>query len=116
MGYFADELNILFDNNPYPILLFCCSNKSNTPTELKKLFLETFEISAPDDTQRQLNLKWILEDERLEVDFDLQKVANKTHGFYFEDTKALVYYAKKNSMEKKGDEVLKEEHFNEAIG
>lgn len=119
MGYFADEIGTLFENSPYPLLLFCCTNDKNIPTDLKKLFLESFDITAPNDTQREENLKWILEDENLRVDFDLQKVANKIHGFYFEDIKALVYYTKGNFRRKNGvlkEVVLNEEHFADAIG
>lgn len=119
MGYFSDELKALFENNPFPIFVFCCSNDKKLPTDLKKLFLQTFDVTAPNDIQREQNLKWILEDEKLKVDFDLQKVANKIHGFYFEDIRALVYYAKKKYLEEKGNlknVVLGEEHFGDAIG
>ncbi|KAJ8919711.1 hypothetical protein NQ315_006239 [Exocentrus adspersus] len=97
MGYFADELANLFENNPYPVLLFCCSNSKTIPTDLKKLFLETFDVDAPDAMQRKENLRWIIQDRDTNTDANLDEVADKTHGFFFEDLKALVYFAERDS-------------------
>lgn len=119
MGYFADELDTLYQNNPYPLLVFCCTNDKNIPTDLKKLFLESFDVIAPNDIQREKNFQWILEDEKLVANFDLREVANKTHGFYFEDLRALVYYAKRNFVKENGSGkqiILEEPHFSAAIG
>lgn len=98
IGHFSDELKFLFDNNPYPIVLFCCSNQRDIPVTLKQLFLQTFEIKAPTDTQRELSLKWICEEKNKITDVDFHTIANKTHGFFFEDLEALVYHAERNSL------------------
>ncbi|XP_074026462.1 peroxisomal biogenesis factor 6 isoform X3 [Leptinotarsa decemlineata] len=95
MGNFSDELKFLFENNIFPVFLFCCSNQKDIPTNLRKLFLETFEIGAPSELQREHNLRWILEEERLNTDIMLSEIANKTHGFFYEDLRALVYHARR---------------------
>ncbi|CAG9816067.1 unnamed protein product [Phaedon cochleariae] len=96
MSNFADELEILFEKNTFPVLLFCCSNKKDVPTDLKKLFLECFEISAPSDIQREQNMRWILDEKDFRTEANLADIANKTHGFYFGDLQALIYYAQKD--------------------
>ncbi|XP_072375630.1 peroxisomal ATPase PEX6 [Diabrotica undecimpunctata] len=96
MGNFLDELNFLFENNTFPVLLFCCSNQKEIPPDLKKLFLQTFDICTPSDLERERHLRWICEERNIETDIDFSEVANKTHGFVFEDLRALVYYAERN--------------------
>ncbi|KAJ8930076.1 hypothetical protein NQ314_017183 [Rhamnusium bicolor] len=94
IGYFADELQVLFESNPFPVILFCCSNEKDIPADLKKIFLETFDINAPHCSEREQNLRWILEERSIKTNVNLSEIANKTHGFFFEDLNALVYYAK----------------------
>lgn len=113
-------MDYLFDNNPFPVILFCCSNSKDIPAEFKRVFLEIFDINAPTDLEREKILTWVIEKNDIELEaVDLKKVANKTHGFYFEDLKALVYYAESSFYKKCGDgdrAVLKEEDFEYAIG
>ncbi|XP_066148271.1 peroxisomal ATPase PEX6 isoform X2 [Euwallacea fornicatus] len=97
INFFALQLTKLFEKKEFPVILFCCSTSKNIPAELKRVFLEIFDIDAPSDTERELILKWLLE--KNDIDFqhiNLKTVANKTNGFYFEDLKALVYYAESN--------------------
>lgn len=88
----------MFQNNAFPVILFCCTNCKDIPAELKRMFLEIFQIDSPDDTERELMLEWILRknDIDLGVGVNLKSVASKTNGFYFEDLAALVYYAENN--------------------
>lgn len=118
MDYFAKELNTLFQNNTFPVILFACSNSKTVPVDLKKNFLETFEIDAPDAVQREEILTWILEERGAKIEADLGEIANKTHGFFFEDLKALVYYAEMDGMklESDGETVVTEVNFLSAIG
>ncbi|KAJ8936011.1 hypothetical protein NQ318_000669 [Aromia moschata] len=118
MGYFEHELDTLFENNPFPVILFCCSNEKNIHANLKKIFLETFEINAPDAKQREEMLEWILEERNVGSGTNLNDIANKTPGFYFEDLKALVYYAisnSKNVLSEAEKAMLSEENFTKAI-
>ncbi|CAH1966793.1 unnamed protein product [Acanthoscelides obtectus] len=89
---FADELNVLFENNFRPVLLFCSTSSKTTPFSLKKLFIDTFEVTL-NDTDRKENIRWILEDRGLKTDMNLEEIENKTKGLVFEDLRALVYYA-----------------------
>ncbi|KAG5864634.1 hypothetical protein JTB14_031602 [Gonioctena quinquepunctata] len=118
IGNFSDELKFLLETNPFPVFLFCCSNQKDIPTNLKKLFLETFDIGVPTESQRQLHLRWILEEGDFNTNADLSEIANKTHGFLYEDLRALVYYARKELRKTSGssDTNLGEKHFMEAIG
>lgn len=118
MDYFAKELNSLFQNNPFPVILFACSNSKTVPADLKKLFLESFEIDAPDAAQREEILRWILEERGAETEADLRGIADKTHGFFFEDLKALTYHAATDRKMSEGDEddLITEENFASAIG
>ncbi|CAH0547485.1 unnamed protein product [Brassicogethes aeneus] len=119
ISYFSNELNSLFENNVFPILLFCCSNEKNIPSELQRIFLETFTISSPNDVQRKDLLKWIMDKNKINYKVNLDHVANKTHGFLFEDLKALVYFSKNNAgYNEKTDcdkEILKNEDVIKAI-
>ncbi|ENN78988.1 hypothetical protein YQE_04539, partial [Dendroctonus ponderosae] len=92
---FTTYVNNLFQNNAFPVILFCCTSSKEIPAELKRMFLEIFKIDSPNDTERELILEWILQknDIELKVGVNLKDVASKTNGFYFEDLSALVYYA-----------------------
>ncbi|XP_050312238.1 peroxisome assembly factor 2 isoform X2 [Anthonomus grandis grandis] len=108
---FSHHLEALFQNNPYPVIIFCCTSSKYIPAELKRLFLEAFEVNSPTDVEREENLRWIVEMNDLTANGEVYgKVANKTHGFYFKDLEALVYHAAC-----KGEGVLEEEHFEEAL-
>ncbi|XP_056631650.1 peroxisomal ATPase PEX6 isoform X1 [Diorhabda sublineata] len=115
IGHFSDELKFLFENNSYPIVLFCCSNQKDISVNLKHLFLQTFEIKTSTDIQRELNLKWICEEKDEITDLDFHDLANKTHGFVFEDLKALVYHAEKTSRCSNNCKIINMESFIEAI-
>lgn len=117
MGNFADELEMLFDDIKFPVILFCCSTSTNIPTNLKKLFLQSFVIDHLTTEQREKNLEWIIDEKGLETDCNLSDVANKTHSFHFEDLRALVYYARINNENLSQDKiVLDETSFTLAIG
>ncbi|XP_060519317.1 peroxisomal ATPase PEX6 isoform X2 [Cylas formicarius] len=109
---FKNQLEHLFENNEFPVILFCSSEGSNIAPDMKRLFLETFEVNAPTDEERELILRWLLDaNSTSSRNVDLKNVANKTHGFYFEDLKALVYHAKRQSNRK----ALTEDDFQIAI-
>lgn len=117
---FIKEVAILLENNEFPVILFCCSYSKDLPPQLKQSFLEIFDLDAPSDLERELNLKWLLEVNSFELKaVELSRVANRTHGFYFEDLKMLVFHAeshfyRNNPAGKKV--VLCETEFEAAIG
>lgn len=114
---FKLELDNLFSNNNYPLILICSSNIQDLPSELSRLFLEIIEIKAPNSKERCEMLKWILKCKNLRYKFDLNELANKTNGFLLEDLKALTYYAQKTCTEKKPDKrFVKLKGFEDALG
>ncbi|XP_076264418.1 peroxisomal biogenesis factor 6 isoform X1 [Rhynchophorus ferrugineus] len=94
---FSNYLHNLFFKNVHPVIVVCCSNSKDISPELKRLFLEIFEINPPSEEEREEILKWILSMNDISVHgLDLKCIANTTHGFYFKDLEALVYYAENN--------------------
>nr|CAI5824438.1 unnamed protein product [Callosobruchus analis] len=115
MNGFADELDVLFENNYRPVLLFCSTSAKTTPFSLKKLFLETFEVTLT-DTERKENLRWILEDTGLKTEMNLDEVTLKTKGLVLEDLRALVYYAELDARRRHNNEcLLNEDSIDKAI-
>lgn len=121
---FELELQNLFENNIYPVIVFCCFNGSTSAdmsTELRRLFLEVFEIKAPNDAERADLLQWILQYENLPYNnVDLMEIANKTHGFFFSDLKALIHHAKADFINSNNNNnctqlILNENNFNKAV-
>lgn len=83
--------------------------------------MEIFDLDAPSDLERELTLKWLLEVNSFELgEVELSKIANRTHGFYFEDLKMLVYQAEyhffRNNPADGKKVVLCEREFEAAIG
>lgn len=104
-------------NNRFPTIIFCCTNDKNIPVELRRIFLKTFEIKAPGDSDREQMLRWILEDFNIPyTSVNLSNLANKTHGFLFEDLKALVQYALYEIHKNNDDYDILEQHFIKALG
>lgn len=100
------------------MVIFCCSNDKNISIELKRTFLKTFEIKAPNDKEREKILSWILQSKDIKTNIDLNEISNKTHGFLFEDLKTLVHYAitdfyKTNNLEEKH---VPKDYFFQALG
>jgi peroxin-6 len=93
INHFLNELKSLFKGNTFPLILFCSSNDKDIPIELKRLFLKTFEIKAPNEQERESILWWIIKTNEIKTDVDLNNIANKTHGFFFEDLRTLVLHA-----------------------
>lgn len=88
----------MFANNNYPIILICLANENDIPSDLSRLFLDIFHIKSPNQTERFELLKWIININNIKCDLNLNDVANKTHGFLYEDLKALVYYAQRSLL------------------
>lgn len=86
----------MFTNNNYPIILICLANANDIPSDLSRLFLDVFHINPPNQTERFELLKWIINFNNIKCDLNLNDVASKTHGFLYEDLKALIYYAQRN--------------------
>lgn len=128
MNCFVSELQSgnLFDANPFPIIVICCCNEKLAAVQLKRVFLETFQVDAPDERQREQLLRWIiLEEHGFDGDVSslLHEVANKTHGFFYGDLQALVYYAFNNrklnptsDVVTKADITLDKYDFMKALG
>ncbi|VEN36997.1 unnamed protein product [Callosobruchus maculatus] len=114
MNGFADELDVLFENNYRPVLLFCSTSAKTTPFSLKKLFLETFEVTVA-DTERKENLRWILEERGLKTNMNFDEVTNKTKGLVLEDLRALVYYAEVDARKRNKEGLLDEDSIDKAI-
>ncbi|KAJ3662141.1 hypothetical protein Zmor_006500 [Zophobas morio] len=93
ISHFIQEVRSLFRNNSFPLVMFCCCNEKCIPGELKRIFLKIFDIKAPNDSEREKILWWILESMNAKTDADINGIANKTHGFLFEDLKALAHRA-----------------------
>lgn len=92
INHFKTELDLLFSSTEQPIILICVSNSKELPSDLGRMFLETIKINAPSQEERELLLSWILANESLTSDY-VKDIAAKTHGFLFEDLKALVHFA-----------------------
>ncbi|KAF2904257.1 hypothetical protein ILUMI_01922 [Ignelater luminosus] len=112
MSFFRTELDSLFQNNSFPLILICVSNSKEIPSELTRAFLEIFTIKSPDDNQRVQMLNWILKSRNLENCANLTEIAQKTHGFLFEDFKALIYHAQKDSSD---NCLLNKDNFDHAL-
>ncbi|XP_066256260.1 peroxisomal ATPase PEX6 isoform X2 [Euwallacea similis] len=115
---FSLQLTKLFEKKKFPVILFCCSTSKNLPAELKRVFLEIFDINAPSNTERELILKWLLEKNDINYEhINLKTVANKTNGFYFEDLKALIYYAENDFHINRRDDAfgLNDQNMEKAI-
>lgn len=94
---FVQNINNLFDKNSFPVIVVCCSNTKEISPDLRRVFLETFEIDAPTDMERELCLEWILKkNDILLKGVDLKNIANKTNGFHIEDLILMVYYSENN--------------------
>ncbi|EEZ99865.1 Transitional endoplasmic reticulum ATPase TER94-like Protein [Tribolium castaneum] len=118
ISYFTTEVKTLFESNSFPLILICCSSDKNIPIELKRTFLKTFEIKAPNDQEREKILNWILKSQDVTTDIDMSEIANKTHGFLFEDLQTLVHYAMTDfTNEKKSAErcVVSQDYFFRAL-
>ncbi|CAG9763428.1 unnamed protein product [Ceutorhynchus assimilis] len=114
---FINYLDNLFYNNQHPVIVFCCTNSKTIAPELKRMFLEIFEINAPTDSNREKNLQWILEKNAINYnEVDLKLVASKTNGFYFEDLNALVYHADRNNLDFEKALDFMQKNYNESLG
>lgn len=113
MSFFRTELESLFQNNSFPLILICVSNSKEIPLELTRAFLEIFTIKSPDENQRVQMVNWILKSKNLESCANLTEIAQKTHGFVFEDFKALIYHAQKDLSDKN---LLNKDNFDRALG
>ena len=97
--------------------MFCCCNEKCIPGELKRIFLKIFDIKAPNDSEREKILWWILESMNAKTDADINGIANKTHGFLFEDLKALAHRAVTEFYsEHTNEESVPENYFLRALG
>lgn len=104
-------------NNKFLIMVFCCTNDKSIPVELRRIFLKTFEIKAPSELDRGQMLQWILEDLKVpSTSVNLNNFANKTHGFLFEDLKALVQSALCELHQNNYDYDVLEQYLDKALG
>ncbi|KAL1516916.1 hypothetical protein ABEB36_000748 [Hypothenemus hampei] len=114
INYFIQSLEERLMDGKYPVVLFCCTSSKDIPIELKRAFLEIFDINAPTSEEREQILKWLLEKNDIALkNIDLKAIANKTNGFYFKDLQTLVHYIEHN-LENFTDE-LGQKYFENAI-
>ncbi|KAK5640545.1 hypothetical protein RI129_011356 [Pyrocoelia pectoralis] len=112
LSFFGSELDELFTNNNFPLILLCTTDSKEIPAALTRHFLETFEISTPNTAQRVENLQWIIQSQNLTNNANLDEVAEKTHGFVLGDLNALVFYARRRVD---SCQVLKQSDFDLAL-
>lgn len=114
---FQNELQNLFKSNNFPIIVVCISNKKQIHADLKRMFLKIFNIEVPTVAQREQMLLWLLKCKGLKPPSDLNAIASKCHGFYYEDLEALVFHSLKMSYScGLNDGPINEEHFFKALG
>lgn len=116
MHNLRSELKTLFKSNNFPIIVICISNKKEIHSDLKRIFLKIFDIDAPTVTQREQMLLWLLNHKNLNIRGDLNAIASKCHGFYYEDVEALVFHALKMNFTEGFDGFINEECFYKALG
>lgn len=76
-------------------------------------------MEVPTQIERAQLLNWILDSKNISITTSVQEIAGKTHGFVYEDLKALVFYAEKNWFKEFGESlhnvVLREQDFEFAF-
>ncbi|KAK9876803.1 hypothetical protein WA026_015041 [Henosepilachna vigintioctopunctata] len=90
ISHFAVALNYLFENNEYPVILFCSSNEESISPKLKRQFVEIIKINALTVQERMRSLEWLLKYNNISYEGDLQELASRTNVSLFKDLKALV--------------------------
>lgn len=55
--------------------------------------MKIFELKSPTESERGSILEWFFQTLCIEINCDLNKIANRTHGFLFEDLKTLIDFA-----------------------
>lgn len=81
------------------------------------MFLKIFDIQVPSVLEREQMLSWLLLCKSLKLRGDLNAIASKCHGFYYEDLEALVFHAVKiNYGYGFDDGFINEESFLKALG
>lgn len=113
---FQSEINNLFKSNNFPIIVVCISNKKEIHSDLKRMFLKIFDIETPTASEREQILSWLLTRKNLNISGDLNAIASKCHGFYYEDLEALVFHALKMNYADQFDGFINEECFFKALG
>lgn len=119
MHNFHKEIDNLFSSNNYPIIVVCISNKKDIHIDLKRRFLAVFNVEIPTQEQRLQMLKWLVELKNLEVEGELESIANKSYGFCYEDLEALIFYARSYSYGESKDTSkmkLEETYLAKALG
>lgn len=120
MYTFQTEIENLYNSNNFPIITLCLSNTTDVHVDFKKMFLTHFNINAPVVQDRLKMLTWLLKSKNLFTNADLSAIADKCHGFYFEDLEALVFHAKKLWYQEYSDVSstpgISEEYFIKALG
>lgn len=101
-------------------MLLCLSNTKDISTDLTRSFLETFTIDAPDQTERNELLRWLMHSRNFDCEVPLSAIATKTHGFLLGDLDALISHAEKNfylsSDVKESKICLRKKDFDKALG
>lgn len=119
MHNFHKEIENLFTSNNYPVVVVCISNRKDIHIDLKRRFLAVFNVEIPTQEQRLQILKWLVELKNLDVEGDLESIANKSYGFCYEDLEALIFYARSYSCDKAKDNSkmkLEEKYLTKALG
>ncbi|KAF5297408.1 hypothetical protein FQR65_LT01339 [Abscondita terminalis] len=114
ISFFKAELVNFFEHNSFPLILICASNTKEVPVQLSRDFLEVFDIATPNSAQRSENLTWILSHRNLRHDIDVESVGERTHGFLFEDLRALTFFAQKHCFDDRR-EILVQADFDHAL-
>lgn len=102
----------MFENNAFPIILFCSSNNDKISARLKREFLEIFEIKPPTKEERIKMLQWLFQYNRINYMESLEEVAQKTNTFLFEDLNILIRLARTYQT----TDILSPENLLHAIG
>lgn len=81
--------------------------------------MDTFTIDSPNRQQRENNLKWILDMNMISHNVNINEIADKTHGFLFDDLKALMYYAQNDAKfnnNNNSNAIITNENFLKSLG
>lgn len=80
------------------------------------MFLKILDIEAPTVIQREQILLWLLKSKNIQIEGDLNVIASKCHGLYYEDLEALVFHALKMSYSDGFEGFINEKYFFKALG
>ncbi|XP_071053095.1 peroxisomal ATPase PEX6 isoform X2 [Onthophagus taurus] len=111
VNYLKTQLQTL-QSSLNPVILICLSNSKDLQPDCSRIFLETFDFGSLNQEERCSVLEWLIKVQfGIQKDVDCNDISGKTHGFLFEDLKALVYYSYKNAYEKNRNEMISDDFY-----